>query len=243
MIQCMQGCSERTEPAAGLATSRSIVGEIRATTHKLRLLNLLQRQQHKDRARKQCRKWCLKGKSRENHRPRKQHNVNSAGASESGAARLQGARSVVHSRVVEPPGSCTAGESKAIVPFRIVPAMVGMQSESEIAPPTRPNEPENKRTRGANTWRDAYDAANKERERRQNRETERKKRAKRKEIQENYLIINEIHHNSARLDEELDELVKNEMSAWTKEQLQSSNKPVEKQPASLMTNTAASEKH
>ena len=39
---------------------------------------------------------------------------------------------------------------------------------------------------------------------------------------------NGIHHNSVRLDEELDELVKNEMSAWTKEQLQSSNKPVEK---------------
>ena len=57
------------------------------------------------------------------------------------------------------------------------------------------------------------------------------------------MIRHEIHHNSARLDEELDELVKNEMSAWTKEQLQSNSKPVEKQPASLMTNTAASEKH
>ena len=53
------------------------------------------------------------------------------------------------------------------------------------------------------------------------REKERTYRAKRKAIQENYMRRNEIHENPVRLEEELDELMKNELNAWAKEQLQS----------------------
>ena len=71
------------------------------------------------------------------------------------------------------------------------------------------------------------------------REKERTYGANRKEIQENYVRMKEIHENyvrtkalenSSRLDDELGELMKQEMNARAKEQLQSRNLPVDKLP-------------
>ena len=44
---------------------------------------------------------------------------------------------------MEPPGSCTAGESKGMSPFRVVPAKRWRKCVFEKAPPARPIEPAN----------------------------------------------------------------------------------------------------
>ena len=119
---------------------------------------------------------------------------------ESDVARAQRVRSVEPSCVAKPQGPCTLQSGGCMDP-RKSNRQVTWQN-MEFSPGL--------------TLSSAYGIVNRETTILKKREYERKCRANRKTMQENYVRKKALE---ARLDDELGELVKQEMNAWTKEHI------------------------
>ena len=128
------------------------------------------------------------------------NNVNSRAAIESEVTRRQRVRSVEPSRVAEPPGPCT---------LQIAGCMDPRKSNRQVTWQNMEFSP-------GLTLSSAYSIVNRETTILKKREYERKCRASRKTMQDNYVRKKALE---ARLDDELGELVKQEMNAWTKEHI------------------------